>query len=156
MTVLREGSVVRSLRVNLAGKAPIPYCVDRGRYYTIRLPAFSPKTTAAACTISFRTCLVNVQTATVKIRPIDGSDSFLALSVVCHLNEAEATRLARVPIRDDVDPINSAVGFKQRTDRFFRSPKTEISNVNVLQVYFSFDDLKAANWKVDEGSRSRS
>ena len=155
MTVWREGSVVRFLRVNLAGEAPIPHCADRGRYYTIRLPAFSPKTTAA-CTISFRTCLVNVQTATVKIRPIDGSDSFLALSVVCHLNEAEATRLARVPIRDDVDPINSAVGFKQRTDRFFRSPKTEISNVKVFQVYLSFDDLKAANWKVDEGSRSRS
>jgi hypothetical protein len=28
------------------------------------------------------------------------------------------------------------VGFKQRTDRFFRSPKTEVSNVNVFQLYF--------------------
>jgi hypothetical protein len=34
------------------------------------------------------------------------------------------------------------VSFKQRADSIFRSPKTEISYKYVLQVYFSFTDLK--------------
>ena len=67
--------------------------------------------------------------------PLTASDRFIALSIVCHLNEAEAARLAGVAIRNDVDTIDSTVGFKQRTDRFFRSPKTEVSNVNILHVY---------------------
>ena len=76
--------------------------------------------------------LVNVQGTTIEVHAIDGGYRFIALHVVCHLNETEATSSAGVTIRNNIDTINSTVGRKQRTDRFFRSPKTEVSNVNVF------------------------
>jgi hypothetical protein len=68
---------------------------------------------------------------------LTAGNRFIALAIVWHLHEAEAAGLARITIGANVDTINSAVGLEQRTDRIFRSPKTEVSNVNVFQsVYF--------------------
>ena len=116
-----------------------------GTITKISLPAFTPvAASTAAGTIRLRTCLVNVQRAAIKVSAVYGSNRFLTLSIVWHLNEAKATRLACVTIRADVDTTDTAVGFEQRTDRFFRSPKTEGSNVNVLG-YSSFAGLQAVN-----------
>src|SRR5579862_939628 len=91
------------------------------------LPAFTPEAaTAATGAIPFWACLVNVQGTTIKVDAVDGGNRFVTLSVICHLNEAETTRLAALTIRADVDTINRAVGCKQGTDRIFRSPKTEV------------------------------
>jgi hypothetical protein len=106
---------------------------------TIPLPAFaSEAATTAAGTLRLWARLVDVQGAATKFRPVHGRNGFLALSIVCHFNEAKAAWLAGVTIRDDVDTTDSAVGFKQRTDRFFRSIKTEVSNVNILHFSFPF------------------
>jgi hypothetical protein len=101
------------------------------------LPAFASEAgTATAGTIRLGARFVHVQSTAIEVHAVDGGDGFIALSVVCHLHEAEASCLTGVAIRNDVDTIDRAVGFEQRTDRFFRSPKTEVSNVNVLQLYF--------------------
>ena len=89
--------------------------------------------TAAVRPFRLWACLVNVQGTTIEVHPIYGSNRFIALSIACHLYKAKATRLAAVTIRVDVDTINRTVGCKQRTDRFFGSPKTEVTNVNIFQ-----------------------
>ena len=119
---------------------------SRGRGYL--LPAFAPEAAAstAASAIRLRTCLVYAQRAAIQVRAVDGGDSFLTLAIVCHLHEAEATRLSRVAIGNDVHTANSAVGLKQRTDRFFRSPKAEVSNVYILHFSISFTDLRSGKF----------
>ena len=106
----------------------------------IRLPAFAAEAAAVAGRpIRLWACLVHVESAAIKVRAIDGGNRSIALCIVCHLNEAEATRLTAVPIHNDIDTINSAVSCKQRTDSLFRSPKAEVSNKNIFHVfYFSF------------------
>jgi len=122
---------------------------DGGRSITaLSLPAFATETaaaTAAAGAFRFGTRFVDVQRATGQIDAVNGGDRFLAFAIVCHFDESKTAGLPRVAIRDDVYPTNCAVSFKQRTDRIFLRPKTEVSNVNVFQVNFSFSDLKAAN-----------
>jgi len=123
--------------------------VQIGDVAIILLPAFTAKTgatrTITPWPIRLRPCLVNVQRPAIKIRAVDGGNGLFAFAIVPHLYEAKTTRLPGFPIRHDVHTINSTVGFEQCTHRFFRRPKTEVSNVNIFQVYFSFSDLKAAN-----------
>ena len=107
-----------------------------------RLPAFPSATAAGA--IGLRARFVDVQRAAIEVPPVDGSNCLLAFAIVCHFHEAEAARLTSVAIGGNVDTTDCTVGFKQRTDRFFRSPKTEGSNVNVLG-YSSFAGLQAVN-----------
>ncbi len=79
----------------------------------IRLPAFAAEAPAtAACTIPLGAGLVNGESTTIKVGAIDGGNRLIALPIICHLNEAEATSLAGVTIRNDIDTINSTVGLK--------------------------------------------
>jgi hypothetical protein len=96
------------------------------------LPAFAAATAAAARPIRFRTGFVHAESAAIEVRAVNGSNGLLSLTIVCHLNEAETTGLSGISICDDIDATNGTVRNKQRTDRIFRSPKTEVSNVNVF------------------------
>ena len=114
-----------------------------GPFLTSRLiPVASEAGATTARPIRLRACLVDVQAAAIEVFAIDGSNGLFALCVVWHLHEAKTTRLTRITIRDDVDTINSTVRLKQRTDSFFRSPKTEVSDEYVFQVTlpFGFED----------------
>src|SRR5260370_28540341 len=66
-----------------------------------------------------------------------GGYGTIPFGIVRHLDKAKSSRLTRLTVGDDGDPINFAVGFKQRPNVLFSSSKTEVSNKNTLHR-FSF------------------
>jgi hypothetical protein len=90
---------------------------------TAATAAAPPSSTAAeatsptpAATFGFGTSFVNVEGSAANLFAIDGVDRALAFRVVRHFDECEPSGLAGIAIRDNVDTINAAVRFKQRTD----------------------------------------
>src|SRR5271154_3415474 len=81
-------------------------------------PPASAAATTAATTIAvpstaaagwFRTRLVHVHRATVHLGSVQLRNRRLSLTAVGHFDESKSTRLSRVPVGHDVDPLDVAV-----------------------------------------------
>jgi hypothetical protein len=87
---------------------------------------------------SFGTRFIYIQRSTVEIRAIQLSDSGLGCARVRHFDEREATRLARVPVGDDIHAFHAAVSSESRVKIILGSLITEISDKYVCQSMNSF------------------
>jgi hypothetical protein len=71
---------------------------------------------ATAAAFSLGTRFVDVKRPAANFFPVDGFNRPLAFPVIRHFDESKPSGLPGITISDDVDTINTAVSFKQRTD----------------------------------------
>jgi hypothetical protein len=104
-----------------------------------RLPAIVPALAAATAkwTLRFRTGFIDVQGSAVEIPAIQFSDSAIRIRVNAHLDKSEPSRLAGIPVSDEVHALDRSVRLEQRSNRSFGGPEVEVSDKNILHA-FSF------------------
>jgi len=92
--------------------------------------------TTAGPAVLFRTSFVDFQISPIQLSSVQSSDGALRFIVPAHLHESKATRLSRIPIRDQIDTFNVPVLFKQRSNVGFGRAEAEISNKNIFHLAF--------------------
>jgi hypothetical protein len=107
-----------------------------------------PTGTTARC---FGTRFIYIQRSAVEIGAIQLGNGGLRCPHVGHFHEGEATRLARVPVRDEIHAFHAAVSSESRMKILLGSLITEISDIyvchsmNPFLVDLSLSDCSRTN-----------
>src|SRR5262245_60765479 len=72
---------------------------------------------------------VHLEVATAEGLVVEGADGFVR---VLHLDEGEAARAARVPVRDDLHRLDLAVLTEETADLLFGGTERKIADVKLL------------------------
>jgi len=98
----------------------------------------SSATAAWSAAVGLRTRLIHVQGTSAHFFPIQSSDCLGRFVVIGHFNETEATSLARVPVRDNIDTRKLTKRLEDRTQFAFRSLETHIADKHILHPVSPF------------------
>lgn len=79
---------------------------------------------------------IDVQRPTIEFPPIESGNCLVAITVVAHFDEAEASGATSFAIGYNVHTIDRAVGFKHGSNRIFGRPEAEVSNKNIFHLIF--------------------
>src|ERR1039457_2795653 len=109
---------------------------------TAPAPAAAPAAATGKSTIRLRTGFIDVQRSAVELPAIQFRDSAIRFRVCGHFDKSEPSGLAGIPVGDDVDALDGAIRFKQRSNRSFGSPEVEVAYKNILHLAFSFVNLR--------------
>jgi hypothetical protein len=85
--------------------------------------------------ILFRPGFVDVEGAATDVFAVQSGDSLIGFTRVCHLDESEPSRPARIPVRDELDTRHGSIRFEERAERLFSCTEIEVANKNVFQGY---------------------
>jgi hypothetical protein len=90
------------------------------------LPAPAPIATVATlrpgpAAILFRPGFVDFEGAPSHFGAVQSGDGLVGFAAVCHLDESETSRLARIPVRDELDARHGSIGREERPERLFLS-----------------------------------
>jgi hypothetical protein len=100
--------------------------------------AVATSTTAATCAaagaLSFRTRLIDVESASPNLSSIQSGNGFIAFFSIRHFDEAKAARTSGVAVRHDGYSINLPILLEQLAQFVLASVETEIPNEDVLQA----------------------
>src|SRR5438105_14769543 len=81
--------------------------------------AIAVMATATRAAVLFGTSFINLQTPSVQLSSVQSGDRTLRFFVRAHLDKSKASRLARIPVGDQVDAFNVPIWFKQRSNVCF-------------------------------------
>src|SRR5437899_2240779 len=76
--------------------------------------------TLATCPTGSRSRLIHRKHTPIKRATVEFCDGVRSLVIVCHLNEANASRVSRATILHQIDALHSSNRLEQRTDPLFR------------------------------------
>jgi hypothetical protein len=85
--------------------------------------------------ILFRPGFIDVEGAPIHVFPVQGGDGLVGFAAVCHLDESETSRPARIPIRYYVDARHGSIWFEERTERLFSRAEIQVPYKNVFHWY---------------------
>src|SRR5258708_31188065 len=92
---------------------------------------------STAGTLGLRASFVHVESTRPKLHSVAAADGFFGLCVVCHLDKAEAARLAAIAVLENGDVIHLAVSSKCLSQLVFGDVEIQIADVNVFHISFS-------------------
>src|ERR1017187_4258733 len=111
------------------------------------LPAPVLALSAAIAAIFLRLGFIDCQRPAVEFPTVKTGDSLVALAVIGHLHECEASGLSSVPVRYDVYAADRAVRLKQNSNRVFRCSEAEVSYKYIFHVKIFFLNLQNSESK---------
>jgi hypothetical protein len=82
------------------------------------------------------TGFIHIQCPAVHIRSVQGCDGLVGFAGIAHFDKCKTSCLPRVTICNNVHSVNTAVGFKKRTNLLFASLETEVSYKDIFHLYF--------------------
>jgi hypothetical protein len=100
-----------------------------------RFPALPPAAIAAKpspAIAGLGAGLVYIEDASFDLKAIEGCYRFVGLRRIGHFNERETTRTTGVTVGNEIYPIDSAIGFEQRTDGGFGRAEVQVADEDVL------------------------
>ena len=66
---------------------------------------------------------------------VQSGDGLVGFAAVCHLDECETSRLARIPVRDELDARNGSIRREERAERLFSRTEIQVAYKNVFDWY---------------------
>jgi hypothetical protein len=84
--------------------------------------------------ILFRPGFVDVGGAATNVFAVQSSDGLVG-AAVCHLDECETSRPARIPVRYYVDARDCSIRRKERTERLFSRTEIQVAYKNAFHWY---------------------
>jgi hypothetical protein len=106
---------------------------------TARAPTTAAGTSAAAgsagTAVGLGASFVDVQCATTKLFPVQSRDGFFGFAGIGHFYECKSSGTSGVPVGDQADLIDFAMGLKQGAQFRFRGTVREIANKKLLHGF---------------------
>jgi hypothetical protein len=85
--------------------------------------------------ILFRPGFVDVEGAATDVFPVQSGDGLVGFAAVCHLDESETSRAARIPVRYYVDARHGSIWREDRTERLFSCTEIQVAYKNAFHWY---------------------